>query len=275
MHYLISGLTAAAAAALCALPAQAFYVNASGAYNGKADIDGGGEASTAVYRLTVGGQYLTFFYKHTSWDFSGRDDPFDSLNYTGVDAHLDGSFSTNWGYFAGLTLAMGFEEDIHLEDNYAVTPRLGLSYQFLPGTRVFLGAAAQFNEVENQYLPIIGIEFGSQRDQGLTGSIAYPATRVTYRFNATWAVEGVFLTVRELCQLADDSSLLPQGYIFEESYGASAGVIVTPLEQLEIRAGLQSYFDREYTLYNKGGHEVASFDMDPSTGLYGSVNFKF
>lgn len=273
----LKGLTAALLSlGLCA-SAQAFYLNANGAYNGKSDIDGtgGAEVATSVYRLTLGNQYFTFGYKYTAYDFSGMDDPFDSLNYAFVDGRYDGKISSDFGYFAGLTLGMGFEDDIHLSDNYAVSPRAGISYKLTPGVDVFLGALAQFNEVDNQYLPIIGIKFGSESEMGWTGSIAYPATKVTYRPSPLYAFEGVFLTVREFYQLADDSSLQQKGYIFEESYGASVGVIFTPLKMLELRAGVQSFFDREYTLYNSGGHELASYDVDPSVGGYFNFNFKF
>lgn len=277
MCKLSNWLTLTAVALLSCSSAQAFYINGSGSVNGDADIDGvgGAEVSTSVYRLTMGNQYFTLAYKHTEYDFSGIEDPFDSLDHLALDGRYDGTFCGDWGYFTGLTLGMGFEDDIHLSDNYAVTPRAGISYEVMPGTRLFLGALAQFNEVDNIYLPIVGIQFGKEADLGWSGSIAYPATKVTYRPSAYYAFEGVFLTVRDLYQLADDSKLLPEGYIFEEGYGVSAGVIFTPVQLLELRAGVQSYFDREYTLYNAGGHEMASYDVDPSIGGYVNLNLRF
>ncbi len=256
---------------------QAFFVNANGSYNGKADIDGSGgaEMSSSVYRLTAGGQYLTFSVKHTEYDFSGIDDPVDSLDHVALDGHYDFSLTQDFGLFTGLTLAMGFEDEIHLSDNYAITPRAGVSYTFAGGNQIFLGALAQFNEVDNIYLPIAGIKFGSDSDLGFSGSLAYPATKVTYRPSAYYAFEGVFLTVRDLYQLADDSKLSPEGYIFEKSYGAALGVIVNPLQMLELRFGVQSFFDREYEIYDAGGHELASYDVDPAMGFYGNLNFKF
>ena len=277
MHKLYLPLILTAALGFSATSAQAFFINANGSFNGDADIDdlGGAEVSTSVYRLMAGNQYFTFAYKHTAYDFSGIDDPFDSLNYLALDGRYEGKFDGTWGYFTGLTLAMGFEDDIHVSDNYAVTPRIGMSYQIAKGTDVFLGALAQFNDVDNVYLPIVGIKFGSEQDLGWSGSIAYPATRVTYRPFKSFAVESTLLTVREVYQLADDSDLMPEGYIFEESYGLSAGIIYTPLDLLELRAGVQSFFDREYTLYDAGGDEIKSYDVDPSVGGYFNVNFRF
>lgn len=274
---MLTALSTVFLTAVLAQPAQALSVSGSGAYNGKADIDGAGgaEAASSEYRLILNSRYFSAALKHTEYDFSGIDDPFDSLDHFAVDGRYDGSITSDLGFFTGLTWAAGFEDDIHLGDNYAVTPRAGLSWQFNPQVRFFFGGLAQFNEVDNQYLPILGVMLGREGDLGWSGSIAYPATKVTYRPAETYAFEGVFLTVRDLYQLADDSRILPEGYIYEESYGVSLGAIITPIDLLELRAGVQSYFDREYTFYNAGGHEVASYDVDPSVGFYGSVNFKF
>ena len=119
------------------------------------------------------------------------------------------------------------------------------------------------------------MQFGKEADLGWSGSIAYPATRVTYRPNETVAFEGVFLTVKETYQLADNSKVAAKGFVMEESYGVSAGIIYTPVKMLNIRAGVQSFFDREYTLYDKSGDEVASYDTDPSLGGYVTVGFAF
>lgn len=275
----ISFLAAALGAALISglsTQASAAYISASGAYNGEADISGApGKVSSSVYRIIGGNKYFTVSYKHTAYDFSGIDDPFDSLNYFAVDARYDDMFTSSWGFFSGLTLGTGFEDDIHLSDSYAISPRLGLSYKLDADTQVFVGGVVQFNEVDDQYLPVLGIKFGDESHKGWSGSIAYPATKVTYRPLDSLAFEGVFLTVRDLYQLSDDSNLINKGYIFEESYGVSAGVVYTPVKLFTLRAGLQSYFDREYKIYDAGGHELDSYDVDPSAGFYFNGSFNF
>ena len=89
------------------------------------------------------------------------------------------------------------------------------------------------------------------------------------------ALEGTFLTVKDLYQLSDDSSILKKGYVFEEGYGVSGGVVLSPLKGMALRAGIQSYFDREYTYYDHGGNERGSVDVDPSVGFYANLSYGF
>ncbi len=268
-----------AAVALCVLAgsAQAFFVKADTSYNGQADVkgSGGAEVKSTVYQLSAGTENFTFLYKRTDYDFSGIDDPFDSLNRLVFDAHADGDFTGEWGWFGGLGLGFGFEDDFNADENYQIMPRLGISYMLTPTIKGFLGAAANVNEADNKFLPIIGIMFGRDSDIGLSGSIAYPATKVTYRLNSMFAVEGVFLTIKELYQLNDDSKFIKSGYVMEESYGVSAGVVFTPVKLLTIKAGLHGYFDREYTFYNRHGSEIGSNEHDDCIGGYLSVNLAF
>lgn len=268
-----------AAAAVCALAgsAQAFFVNANTSYNGDADVknSGGVEVNTTVYQVAAGTEHFTFLYKRTDYDFSGIDDPFDSLNRLVFDAHADGDFTDEWGWFGGLGLGFGFEDDFNADENYQIMPRLGVSYMLTPAIKGFLGAAANINEADNKFLPVIGIMFGRDSDMGLSGSIAYPATKVTYRFNPMFAVEGVFLTIKELYQLNDDSKLIRSGYVMEESYGASAGVVFTPIQLLTVKAGVHGYFDREYTFYNRHGSELGSEELDDCVGAYLNLSLAF
>lgn len=256
--------------------AFAYSLTASTSANAKADIDGGGEMSSTVYNLNFVTEHFAFALKHTAYDYSGMAyDPVDSLTFLRFDVRDEGKISGPVNYFAGLSYGIGFEDDVHLSDNYSIMPRAGIGYEFSKSIQGFIGAAANFNEADNKFLPIIGIKIGNDSDHGLSGSIAYPATRVNYRVNEMLAFEGSLLTVKELYQLSDDSKLYRKGYVMEESYGAALGVIFNPLKSLTIRAGLQSYFDREYTIYTDGGNEIASYDADPSIGGYLNFGLNF
>lgn len=262
------------------LPASAmFNLNTSVSYNGKTDIDdSNSEISSTVYNLRAISDHFSFAIKHTTYDFSGsdfREEPFDSLTFLALDARDEGELTGPWGYFVGLTYGMGFEEDINLGDNYSIIPRAGVSFKFNQDVQGFLGAVANFNEADNKFLPILGIKIGSENNLGWSGSLAYPATRLTYRFNETIALESVLLTVKETYQLADDSKIYKEGYLMEESYGAALGAIFTPFSHLVLRAGVQGYFDREYTLYSSSGHEIDSFETDPCVGAYVSLGYTF
>ena len=253
------------------------WFNASASHNSDADLSGAkGDVSISTYNFAGGNDFVTVGYKRTDYDFSSSaNDWYDALNYLYVDLRKDFPINTTLGVFGGLTLASGFEDDFHLQDNYAVSPRAGISYKFTPRITGFAGAYAQFNEVDNKFLPILGVKIGNDSEVGLSGSIAYPATRINYRFNKLFALEGSFLTIKDLYQLSDNSKLYKKGYVFEEGYGVSGGVVVTPIQGLSVRAGIQSYFDREYNYYDHGGNKQANVDVDPSVGFYTNLSYGF
>ncbi|WP_303964298.1 hypothetical protein [Succinatimonas hippei] len=272
-----SVLALAAAAAFIGSAEASFWMNASGSHNSDADLSGApGDVSISTYNIVGGYDFVTVGYKRTDYDFSSSSsDWYDSLNYLYVDLHHNFALNDTFGVFGGLTLASGFEDDFHFDDNYSISPRAGISISFTDRITGFAGAYAQFNEVDNKYLPILGVKIGNDSEKGLSGSIAYPATRINYRFNSMLALEGTFLTIKDLYQLSDDSSKLKKGYVFEEGYGVSGGVVLTPLKGMSVRAGIQSYFDREYTYYDHGGNERSSVDVDPSVGFYANLSYGF
>lgn len=254
----------------CAFAANAtFFFNASTDYNSESDIKGTNEdVSISTYTISAGYNNHFLAYTRSDYDFSTKW-PFDSLNYLYYDYHDDFALSSSFAIFAGLGLGAGWESDFNLDDNYAISPRVGIGYNITDNVTLFAGATAQFNDVDNKYLPILGLEIGKDRYLGWSGAIAYPATKITYRFNDFWALQGTFLVTQKLYQLdADDY------HVFEEGYGASAGVILTPIKQLNINVGAQGYFDREYTFY-KNGNEIGSYEVDPSVGLFAKANFVF
>ncbi len=246
---------------------------------GDSDVkDSNGDLNTKAYGLNLDSTYFSLGVKRTDYDFSGVDDfGFDSANTIYGDVHYNGSFSNNLTYSVGLTLGALYESDFDFGDSYALAPRAVLGYKFTNGMTGFLGAYANFNGAENIYLPIIGLKLGDDKDHGWSGSIAYPATRVQYRFNSFWAVDATFLTVRDTFHLDEDNERgdLSDGYIREKSYGMGLGVTLNPLTHFQISTGLFSYFDREFELYNHGGDELGSFETDPAYGAYvrGSLVF--
>ena len=237
-----------------------------------------GELNTQAYGVSVDTTYFSVGARRTDYDFSGINDyGFDSGNTIYADAHYNGDFSNNLSYSVGLMVGALYEDDFDLGDSYAVSPRAILGYRFTNGLTGFLGAYVNFNGADNVYLPIIGLKLGDESDHGWSGSIAYPATRVQYRFNNFWAVDGTFLTVRDTFHLDDDNErgTLKDGYIREESYGVGVGVTLNPLTHFQVSLGLFSYFDREFKLYNPAGDEQDSFETDPTYGGYlrGSLVF--
>lgn len=252
-----------------------YFVNANTYFYNSADIKGTNQdVSTDVYTIAVGNEYFTLAYKHTDYDFSGTE-YIDNKDYWLLDAHLNGMFTDTFGYFFGAGAAMGYEDDIHLTDNYSLMARGGLAIAFNRMITGFLGVYGQYNEAEPQCLPIVGIKIGNERQTGWSGALAYPYTKLTYRFNPMFSVDGSLITTRELTQLSDDSIISRKGYMLEESYSVGLNANFTPIKLVTITAGVNYLFDRELSFYNHSGDEFASWETDPSAGFNVSARINF
>lgn len=249
-----------------------FFFNADYLGTGDGDIEGtNSELSTQSYGFNAGYKFITVMYNTTEYDFSGGSfDPFDQLNSIAVDLHHSGYITSNVAYSVGINVGSKYEDSIEFGDDYSVSPRVAIGWTFNNGLAAFFGAYANFNGADNVYLPILGLKLGDEADHGWMGSIAYPATMVQYRFNNWLAVHATFLTVRDTFHLDDDSSKgsWADGYFREESYGAGIGATLNPMKNIKLSAGVMSYFDREFKVYNNGGDEIASFETDNSVGAY-------
>lgn len=231
--------------------------------------------SKNIYTISASNQYFSAIYKHTDYDFSNGYNYIDSSEHIYLDGRFDGSFNSSLGYFSGLSLGMGFEDEFDLSKNYNIAARAGLSYYFNPNIQGFLGVFAQHNRVENTFLPIIGIKVGSDQDRGWSGALAYPYTKLSYRFNSAFALEGTLITIKDLTHLSDNSRIVQDGYVFEESYAIGLKALYSPIKALNIAAGINYMFDSEYTLYNKDENEIASYETDGTVGFNLSLSYSF
>lgn len=246
---------------------------------GDADIDGQNSSlSTHSYGIKVGYDFIDFTARRTTYDFSDVDtDPFDELTKLKITLHHKGNFTSNISYLASLGLGALYEDSLDLSDSYNVTPTFALGWDFANGMTAFFGATANFNAADNIYMPVIGLQLGDDKEQGWTGAIAYPATRVQYRFNPSLAINATFLTVRDTYHLDDDSykGSWADGFFREESYGASVGATLTPIQHLMLSVGVVSFFDRQFEIYDQSGNKIDSFDTDAAFGGYVNVSYNF
>lgn len=246
---------------------------------GDADIDGQNSSlRTQSYGINASYSFIDFTARRTTYDFSGvENDPFDELTKLQVRLHHKGNITSNISYLASLGLGVLYEDSLDVAESYNVTPTLALGWNFTNGMTAFLGACADLNPADNEYLPVIGLQLGDDKDHGWSGAIAYPATRVQYRFNPSLAVNATFLTVRDTYHLDDDKSKgeWADGYFREESYGASLGATITPIQHLTFSVGVNTYFNRQFKVYDNDGNKIESFDTDPTYGGYFNVKYSF
>lgn len=272
-------MAAVVAASLAAAPSYAsFWITPTFSTSSKANFDNApGDISTTTYGLKGGNEYFTLGYKGTSYDFSGPE-LFDDMSLLFADAHYNDKVSQNWGYFVGLGVAFGWEDDFHISENYNLRPRAGLSYAFSGDYTLNFGIGANINEPDSKVYPIVTLNYRDKSDYGLSYVLGFPMIDAQYRFNDLIALTGNVTAIpvnQEIYQLADDSRLAREGYFAEESAEANLGIILTPLKSLSINAGVGVKFAQEYNIYDKNGNEIRSYETDPSCQAYLGFNAHF
>ena len=267
----------AAVLACFAAPAMANWsVTPIYTYLGKADTkDVKDEVKTSTYGLEVANEYFTFGYTRTNYDFKNSYDI--DLNKLYADAKYDKINRGTWGYFLGMGVAFGWEDDFHMSKNYQITPRAGVNYDFGNDWFVSLGVGFDLNEIENYVDPVFLIAYRDPSALGLSGSIG-TYNHIQYRFSDAVALEGTVNYIdRDVYQLADKAKhgAAREGYFMEKSISANAGVVATPIDMFTLKAGVEARFDREYKVYDKDGHKLRTYDSDPAYGFYlsGALNF--
>lgn len=256
---------------------EGFNVATSFTGTDSSKIDGtDSKLSTRAYNISAGAKWWNVSYTRTDYDFSNISfDPFDTLNKFNIDLRYSNNFTSNINYSFGLGLGALYESDLDLSKSYNISPRATIGWNLTNGMTLFFGAVANFNKAENLFLPIVGLKLGNDSDKGWTGAVAYPATFVQYRFNSNWAFNTTFLTVRDVYHLDGKTATeIDDGYFREDSYGLSAGATYT-FHKLKVSGGVFSYFDRKFKLYDNNANEFASFDTDPTVGLYLRGSFVF
>jgi hypothetical protein len=263
-------------AACASASAAGFWLSPIYSYNSSADAGGfNGDVKTTSYGIQGGYDFFTLGYKSTDYEFD-RNDWLDTLHLLFADIHYDGNFSQGFGYFLGLGGSFGWENDFSASDNYTVRPRAGLSFDFGNDFGAMLGLKANFNEADNRFAPIAAIKYRRLGDYGLSMVLGYPDTSLMYRFTQSIALEGsASFFNQDVYQLSDDNAFAPEGYFWEDSVNANLGVVLTPLDALTLRAGVDATFSRDLKVYNSDGDEITTINSDPSYGVYvnGSLNF--
>ena len=247
----------------------------------KANVDEGGSYSKTETGVSAGYKWFTLSYKRSdfSWsdsdsvNFSKKDSPWDQLNKLTLDASFNGALSESVSWFAGGSLISGFEDQI--DESFTFAPRGGLTFTPTYDLKFHVGAAGLISPVRPLVLPLVGAEWRSEHDYGLSGIIGFPGTRVQYRFNDLLAARVAAKWERDIYRLSNDSSVAKKGYVEESGYTGGAYLDITPLAGLKLTVGAELLFDRQLRLYDKGGDEFSKTDVDRSLGAVLRASYSF
>lgn len=257
--------------------ASNYFIHADTQFTSEADIKGtNGNVQNSVYGISAGymekNEIFSVEYKRSEYDFSFNNAPFDGLNKLAFDYSKDVTFASNLHLYFGVNLATLFESSISLSDSYSISPRAAFGWNFYDNITGYLGAYANFNAADNVFLPIIGLRIGNDSDIGWTGSIAYPKTKLQYRFNKSLAADLTYIDLRDTYYIENDNR---DEYFREEAKGLSLGVSYSFNKSIQASTGVFCYYDREFKFYNDAGNVIDSYEIDNNVGAYARLNYSF
>jgi hypothetical protein len=203
----------------------------------------------------------------------GGDDPFEQMHTLKVGYEFKGRFNDTTGWRVFTRLSSSFENDIL--GLPTATLGVGVDHRVSDNLILMGGAFGSFNDSENRAWPYIGLIYRPGARDGISGSLAFPYSRLNFHFHpsAYVSLRGGYL--RRTYKLAEDNPVRPDGEFrsTEFSAGLSLNWIVSRMMRLEI--GADYLFAREITLSDDGGDNSTDYDLDSTWGFFGRVVLSF
>ncbi len=228
------------------------------------------KASYSVYGFDAGNENFTFGYKRTTYDFDWQTTGFEHLNLIYADAHYAGEITGNLGYDVGTYLSLGYENSIKVSKSYDLVPHAVLTYDFQNDWSMVAGAGVSFNKANNYGFGIIGFKYRNPSDLGFSASLGYPKTSANYRFTEYFALGADAGAIQGGHYYLDRSKVYAQ----EKGYNANLFALITPFNQLSVKAGVGYNIDREIKFYrNRTYFGNMKFDNEASFFVNGTLAF--
>ncbi len=223
----------------------AWQITPYGTFTSKTDVKGSSnKASYSVYGFDAKTEHFGFGYKRTSYDFDNKTD-FDDLNLIYGSVDYSDKIVGDLGYYVATYLSLGFEDEIKVNKDYNLVPMAALTYDFGNDWSIIGGAGLSFNKADNYGFGIIGLKYRQPSDMGLSASIGYPRYMINYRFSKMLALGADGGVIRGGHYYLDNSKT----YAYEKGYEVNLYALLTPFNQLNIKAGVGYNIDREIKFY--------------------------
>ena len=146
----------------------------------------------------------------------------------------------------------------------------GLHYSLTPKLRLSLGALATYHKIRSRFPPILGLSYnaapGPGPKSGFSAAIGLPETYLAYDFNPTLGLKLNLAMNRGIHRLAEDSSVIREGYVRMDGLRAGLFLNVRPNDTLWFSVGVTHTFNREMALYDQDGTYVNGYDLDDALG---------
>ncbi len=208
-----------------------------------------------------------------------RQDPWNSLHALSLLVDQRDRLSERWSYFVQGAIRAGFEKQ--LSRSVGVAANGGLIYfwdeNWALGIGGFIGLDPTSKFAFSSTFAMAGpfLQYRHPRAMGISGRLGFPKSELRYTFNPVWSAWLGLGINSGTYRLADDSNVMPRGYVREKMYTSGIYLDANPTPALMIRLGPTYNFGRRLEFYDSGGGKRRSHDLDAVLGLEASVNWTF
>lgn len=244
-----------------------------------------GEASYAASlgEIEVRHGYFRAAFKDFQFDWSGtlpgqdrEVPPWEHLSELNLGVGHDGRLTDNLAYSWMLGAQSAFEREM----GESVSP-LGLAYvhySFRPNAAVLAGVfASRHPRVRTDYdiIPLLALHWQPEALPALQVQVGFPQMSLRWAFTEDTALRVELSTMEGgVYRLENDTSQKDARYV--EFDAASVGIhLDRPLGPVDLSVGVLLPFDRSFTLYDRDGDKLRSFDVERRPAATLSVRYAF
>jgi hypothetical protein len=208
---------------------------------------------------------------------TGPDDPWEFLTRIQLGFQHTHTLTDRWSVDTLAGVLSDFEEE--LDDSWAAylggygTYRAGEDWLWFVGL-LYSHHAEVASDFE--WVPVLGLAWRPGATEGLSFRLGLPATRARWHFSPrTRLVLDLNTLEGGVYRLADDSPLLPGGYVEMVNASLSLSLEHRLTNTLELSAGIGHSLHRELKLYDPDGKETDQIDVDPAPSLHLALRASF
>lgn len=260
-----------------------------GEYLGSADVESGdGEVAVTRTRADIGLSRFTLSWEGSWFTWknqsglpfgNGRDDPWNGLHMLALRVDQRGELSERWSYFVQGALRSGFEKQV--SRSVGVAANGGLVYawddNWTLGLGGFIGWDPTSDFAFSSTFAMIGpfVQYRHPRAPGFSARLAMPQSELRYAFDQQWSTWIGLGISSGTYRLADDSPVMPKGYVRERQFSTGLFLDYFPLPNLMLRFGPSYYFERSLQIYDSSGEKTDKYDLDPAVGVKLELEWRF
>ncbi|MDY0136016.1 MAG: hypothetical protein RBS36_02480 [Thiomicrospira sp.] len=244
--------------------------------------DSQGKLNLNVTKLAFSNRYVQLGYQH--WGIhsdSVAGLPFgDGVNQPITRLH---SLNVGTGYMMRLSedsrwlnrISLGLHYEKEIDDATNVNLLSMWMKSLTPDLELIAGASYGYHPVHSKLLPVIGLSYRAQAQEGWGATLGYPRSFVSYGFSPRWQWSSGVAYQRLVARLAKDSKIEAAGYAEIRNWQGDMRLTYRPNAQWQVFTSVRYIPFYEFETYNRRGHSLTTYSLEPTWGAGVGVRYQF